>query len=73
METRTYTERSNARRAARAFGVNLDLIRETEEGFTFELPERSAKDDEPTPLKQAIDAAVERGMTPKQFVAAPSK
>lgn len=70
METRTYTERSNARRAARAFGVNLDLIHETEDGFTFDLPDRSAKDDERTPLKQAIDAAVERGMTPSQFVAA---
>lgn len=55
METRSYTERSNARRAARAFGVDPAMIKETEDGFTFDL----AKAETPTPLKQAINAAVD--------------
>lgn len=43
MEIRTYTEKSNARRAAKAAGVNPDLITETEDGFTFPAP--AAMDD----------------------------
>ena len=39
METRTYTEKSNARRAAKAAGVDLSLIHETDDGFTFPLPD----------------------------------
>jgi len=35
METRTYTERSNARRAAKAAGVNPDLVVEGTDGFYF--------------------------------------
>lgn len=35
MEVRTYTERSNARRAARVAGVDPSLVFETEDGFTF--------------------------------------
>jgi len=38
METRTYTEKSNARRAARAAGVDPSLIIETADGFTFTPP-----------------------------------
>lgn len=38
METRTYTERSNARRAARAAGVDPNLVFSTEDGFTFPQP-----------------------------------
>lgn len=34
-QTRYYTERSNARRAARAAGIDPDQVFETEEGFTF--------------------------------------
>jgi hypothetical protein len=39
MEVRTYTERSNARRAAKAAGVDPTLVFETEDGFTFPPPE----------------------------------
>ena len=35
METRTYTERSNARRAAKAAGIDPDLVFETGDGFAF--------------------------------------
>lgn len=38
METRTYTEKSNARRAARAAGVDPGLVFETDDGFTFTPP-----------------------------------
>jgi hypothetical protein len=39
MEVRTYTERSNARRAAKVAGVDPTLVFETEDGFTFPPPE----------------------------------
>lgn len=76
METRTYTEKSNARRAARVAGVDPKLVVETEDGFTFPAP--SIEDDnmaaeEPTPLKTAISTAIERGISPKQFVAIAEK
>ncbi len=38
MQIRTYTEKSNARRAARAAGVDPNLVIETEDGFTFAPP-----------------------------------
>lgn len=38
MQTRTYTERSNARRAARAAGIDPDLVFSTEDGFAFPPP-----------------------------------
>lgn len=49
METRIYTERSNARRAARSAGINPDAVFAVEGGFTF--PE----DTPPTPLTTAKD------------------
>lgn len=60
METRTYTEKSNARRAARVAGVDPKLVVETDDGFTFPAP--SADDDEvaaeePSPLKTAVGTA----------------
>src|SRR5258708_5067901 len=55
METRTYSERSNARRAARAFGVDMDSIKETEDGFTFELPGRDVT--HPNESKQSVRKA----------------
>lgn len=75
METRTYTERSNARRAARAAGLNPDAIVETEDGFEVRFaPIMEAIDRaEPSPIKQAVDAAIERGLSPKQFVAEAEK
>jgi hypothetical protein len=38
METRTYTEKSNARRAAKAAGVDPNLVVACEDGFTFPTP-----------------------------------
>lgn len=70
METRTYTERSNARRAARAAGLDPDSIITTEDGFEVCFP---PVEPEPSPIKQAVNAAVERGLTPKQFVAEAEK
>lgn len=35
MQTRYYTERKNARRAAKAQGIDPDTVYETEDGFTF--------------------------------------
>ena len=49
METRFYSERSNARRAARSAGIAPDAVFETPDGFTFAAntdPEMS----EPDPL-----------------------
>ena len=49
-QTRFYTERSNARRAARAASVDPDTVFETPDGFTFKPADAtdapSAKDDE---------------------------
>lgn len=42
METRFYTERSNARRAARSAGVDPDAVFETPDGFTFKQGDESA-------------------------------
>ncbi len=42
MEVRVYTERSNARRAARAAGIDPNLVVETEDGFTFAPHENQA-------------------------------
>ena len=44
METRYYTEKSNARRAARAAGLDPSAVIETEEGFTFNIPDEIATD-----------------------------
>lgn len=70
MQTRTYTERSNARRAARAAGIDVNTIIETEDGFEVrfgDAPEAAAATKD-HPLKQAVDAAVERGISPTEFV-----
>lgn len=63
MQVRTYTERSNARRAARAAGIDPALVFATEDGFTFPPP---GGEDE-TPLKEAIDIAVDRDISPTEF------
>ncbi len=78
METRTYTERSNARRAARAAGLDPDTIVETEDGFEVRFaPLMDAVNDvmerKPSPIKQAVETAIERGLSPKQFVAEAEK
>lgn len=67
METRTYTERSNARRAARAAGLDPDrVVKPCDDGFEVCFGERNGS--EHHQLKQAPDAATERGISPKQFV-----
>lgn len=52
METRTYTEKSNARRAARLAGVDPNLVVATEDGFTFPTPE---EEPEPAPETNGHD------------------
>lgn len=42
MQVRTYTERSNARRAAKAAGVDPALVFATDDGFTFPAPAEEA-------------------------------
>jgi hypothetical protein len=71
METRTYTEKSNARRAARAAGIDPNLVFATDDGFTFTPPAETNGHDhaEESPLKEAIGLAVERGISPNEFVA----
>lgn len=78
METRTYTERSNARRAARAAGLDPDThVKPCEDGFEVRFLPLMEKVNEAMdrvelnpdhPLKQAVDAAVARGIPPKEFV-----
>lgn len=52
METRTYTERSNARRAARAAGIDPDLVIETDDGFAYPVP---SEDSDPAPTENETD------------------
>lgn len=80
MQTRTYSERSNARRAARAAGLDPDLnVIPTDDGFEVHFPvspgaaiqngiERQMAGREASPIKQAVEAAIERGIEPKEFV-----
>lgn len=49
METRFYSERSNARRAARSAGIDPDAVFETPDGFTF-AAKAEAEMSEPDPL-----------------------
>lgn len=53
MQTRYYTERSNARRAARAAGIDPDSVYETPDGFTF-----TAKEANDTPPANGIDLSI---------------
>jgi hypothetical protein len=72
MQIRTYTERSNARRAARAAGLDPEsAIIETDDGFEVRFAPRQQH--EPSPIKQAVEAAIERGLSPQQFVAEAEK
>lgn len=58
MQTRTYTERSNARRAARAAGLDPDIaIIETQDGFEVRF----------APLMAAVDEALGRKPAPAQL------
>lgn len=52
METRYYTERSNARRAAKAAGIDPNAVFETPDGFTFKS--REAVLDEQLPQQRQI-------------------
>lgn len=54
MEIRTYTERSNARRAARVAGVNPDCVFETDDGFTFPLPADHDLESNSPPVRQLL-------------------
>lgn len=55
METRTYTERSNARRAARAAGIDPDLVIETDDGFALPVPSDGGDDDDAAPAGNGTD------------------
>lgn len=58
METRAYTERSNARRAARAAGLDPDSsVITTEEGFEVCFPGRSKSEQEDEPSANDTTAA----------------
>lgn len=54
MQIRTYTEKSNARRAARAAGVNPDSVFQTEDGFTFSPPDHGCGNDVDTEASTAV-------------------
>lgn len=68
MQTRTYTEKSNARRAAKAAGVDPGLVFATDDGFTFPTPE-----EEPGPGTNGHDQTgngVDAGASAEQMKAA---